>query len=175
MYLSLFTETVGSNEIGPRQGVIPFGHSMGVVKTLFARLLYSVAIPAGIIVACVYIFNSLGNIVFLMATILAFAIGFFSIYLVFKYWITPQDEPESPQQQMARFMIVFVVNLGINTEIVYFLVTYAEVPVLVAQTVAGVIVAYESFYAYRSLVFYTERKRTVAEEYSRNAGAQLIK
>ncbi len=136
---------------------------MSVVKSLFSRLLYSVALPAGIIVACVYIFYSIGDVWFILATVFAFAIGSFTIYLVFKYWIDATEEQETPQQQMARFMIIFVVNLGINTEIVYFMVTYLGIDVLVAQTVAAVIVAYESYYAYRSLVFYVNTKKTVAE------------
>src|SRR6185369_2406370 len=115
---------------------------MAAIKTLFARLLYSVLIPAGIIVACIYIFNSIGDIWFILASVFAFAIGAFAIYLVFKYWIDPTEESETPQQQMARFMIIFIVNLGINTEIVYFMVEYLNVPVLAAQTVAAVVIAY---------------------------------
>jgi putative flippase GtrA len=148
---------------------------MDVAKTLFSRLLYSVALPAGIIIACVYVFNSIGDLWFIFATIGAFAIGAFAIYLVFKYWIEPTDEEETPRQQMARFMIIFMVNLGINTEIVYFMVTYLGVTVIVAQTVAAVIIAYESYYAYRSLVFYVHKKETVVDAYKRGADVQLIK
>jgi hypothetical protein len=139
------------------------------IRALFARLFYSVAIPAAIIVGCVYIFNSLGNVIFLGATIFAFAIGFFAIYLVFKYWINPEEDHETPHQQLARFMIVFIVTLGINTEIVYFMVSYFEISLLVAQTVSAVVLAYISFYAYRSLVFYSNHRRTVAEEMRANA------
>lgn len=142
---------------------------MTTVKGLFARLLSSVAIPAGIIVGSLYIFNSLGNVEYLFASILAFAIGFFAIYLIFKYWINADLKHETPEQQMTRFMIVFVINVGINTEIVYLFVTYLSVPLLTAQSVAAVIVAYESFYAYRSLVFHAN-KRSVAEQLA-EAGA----
>jgi len=139
------------------------------VKTLFARLLYSVVIPAGIIVAALYIFNSLGDITYLTASVLAFAVGFFAIYLVFKYWISVEAGQETPEQQMTRFMIVFVINVALNTELVYLLVTYAYVPLLTAQAMAAVIVAYESYYAYRSLVFNARKRETVAESAGSNA------
>jgi hypothetical protein len=41
--------------------------------------------------------------------------------------------------------------LAINTVIVYLLVSGAGVPILTAQTVAAVVIAYESYYAYQSL------------------------
>lgn len=147
---------------------------MSTIKKLFSRLLYSVIIPAGIIVSSLYIFNSLGEVTYLTASILAFAVGFFAIYLVFKYWIDIDVKHETPQQQMTRYMIVFIINVGINTEIVYFLVTYAYVPLLVAQAVAAVIVAYESFYAYRSLVFRANKNATIAEELAANQSTPEI-
>jgi putative flippase GtrA len=107
-----------------------------------------------------------------MASIMAFTIGFYAIHLVFKYWIDVNTDHETPEQQMTRYMVIFVVNLAINTEIVYLLVTYMYVSVLNAQIVAATIVAYESYYAYRSLVFKTNQKRkTVAEELAKGRSA----
>jgi|GEM_PF-2889170 len=137
---------------------------MRAFKKLVNRLLSSVAMPVGIIVGSFYIFNSLGSIHYLAATVLAFGIGFFAIYLVFKYWINVDIANDTPEQQLTRSAVVFIVNLAIFTQLVYFLVTYAYMPLLTAQAVAAVVVAYESFYAYRSLVFRMGKKRkTVAQ------------
>src|SRR5258708_6912621 len=103
---------------------------MEMVKKLFARIIFTVLLPAAIIVACVYIFNFLANFMFLVATVCAFGVGSFAMYLVFKYWVSTDVDQESPQQQMMRYLIIFTINIGINTEIVYFLVTYAGVPLL---------------------------------------------
>jgi putative flippase GtrA len=144
---------------------------MSGVQKLFSRLLYSVFLPTGIIVVSFYIFNSLGDMTFLTASVLAFAIGAYSIHLIFKYWVSTEQEDDDPQQQMMRFMIVFIVNAAINAEIVYLMVTYLEIDLLIAQTVAAVIIAYESYYAYRSLVFRAARRRTVGQELSQGKAA----
>src|SRR6185437_6610689 len=98
----------------------------------------------------VYIFSSYGNLSFLTSSVLAFVVGYYAIYLIFKYWIDIDAKHETPQQQMIRYLIIFFVNIALNTEIVYLLVTYAYVSLLSAQTIAAVLLAYESFYAYRS-------------------------
>lgn len=137
---------------------------MRAFKKLVNRLLSSVAMPVGIMVGSFYIFNSLGSMHYLAATVLAFGIGYFAIYLVFKYWINVDINNETPEQQLTRYSVVFIVNLAIFTQIVYFLVTYAYMSLLTAQAVAAVIVAYESFYAYRSLVFRVgKKKKTVGQ------------
>ncbi len=139
---------------------------MSIIQSLFSRLVSSVLLPTGIIVTSLYIFHSLGRVHYLAASVMAFCIGCFSIYLAFKYWINTDIKNETPEQQMVRYMTVFTINVAINAEIVYILVTHVGVPLLTAQAVAAVIVAYESYYAYRSLVFRTHRRRTVAEVYA---------
>jgi len=122
------------------------------VEKLFLRLVLSVVIPAGIIVLCLYIFNSLADVKYLPASGLAFGVGFFVIYLVFKYLIRP-DTAQNDRQRLKRYFIIFTIGLVLNTEIVYLLVTYAGVPLLTAQTIAAVVIAYESYYAYLSLLY----------------------
>jgi putative flippase GtrA len=143
---------------------------MDAVRGLVTRLLFSVFIPASLIVASLYIFNSLGEWPILVATVVAFAIGYFIVYLAFRYWIDTSTDHDTPQQQMMRFMIVFVITIAINTEMVYLTVTYTPIDLLTAQTVAAVAVAYMSFFAYRSLVFKVQQKKTtVTEEMAGNA------
>ena len=128
------------------------------LETLFVRLVFSVAVPAAIIVGCLYVFNSLADLKYLPSSIFAFGVGFFAIYLVFKYWIAPDATHGSPYQRARRYLVIFILNLAINTEIVYLLVTYLNVPILTAQTVAAVVIAYESYYAYLSLLYRSHKK-----------------
>lgn len=95
----------------------------GAVRSLFSRLLSSVALPVGLIAASFYTFYYINKLPYLIATVLAFAVGSFSIYMVFKYWIDVAEERETPEQQRMRYMIVFIVNLAIFGEIVFFLTT----------------------------------------------------
>ncbi len=147
---------------------------MDTARRLFARLLSSVVLPTSIIVVSLYIFHTLGEVHYLVASLMAFSVGCFSIYLVFKYWINTDIKNETPEQQMTRFMVVFTINVAINAEIVYLLVTHVGVPLLTAQAVAAVIVAYESYYAYRSLVFRNTPKKTVGEILAEQVAAQTI-
>ncbi len=128
---------------------------------LFVRIIFSVVVPAGMIVLCLYIFNSLADIKYIPASGLAFGVGFFIIYLMFKYWLKPDATKES-SGQLWHFLVVFVINLAINIEIVYLLVSQIGVPILTAQTVAAVVIAYESYYAYLSLL-YRESKKVVIQ------------
>jgi putative flippase GtrA len=131
-----------------------------VVQKLFVRIMFSVVLPAATIVLCLYILNSIADIKYLPASGLAFAVGFYVIYLVFKYFVNPDVNKEA-HIQLKRYGIVFIVNLVINVEIIYLLVNYASVPLLTAQTVAAVIIGYESYYAYRSLMNRAQKKLVV--------------
>lgn len=131
------------------------------IQKLFARLIFSVAVPAAITVLCLYILNSMADVKYLPASGMAFGVGFFIIYLMFKYWLKPDSSKES-LKQLTHFIIIFIVNLVINIEIVYLLVTHAGVPLLTAQTVAAVVIAYESYYAYLSLL-YREKKQAIVQ------------
>ncbi len=128
---------------------------MSFVKTildLLDRLVLSVMVPTGVIVLCLYIFRTFGDMQYLPASALAFGIGFYVIYLVFKYWVKP-DPKKVSSKNLWHFLIVFGVNLVINIEIVYLLVSHVGVPLLTAQAVAAVVIAYESYYAYQSLLY----------------------
>ncbi len=137
---------------------------MNALKKLLQRLLGSVVLPAGIVVGSFHIFNSLGEFSFVVAVVLAFCIGSYAIYLVFKYWINVEVGRETPEQQLTRYSVIFIVNLAIYTQLVFALVNYAYMPAITAQAISAVIVAYLSFYAYRSLVFRERKnKKTVAQ------------
>ncbi len=132
------------------------------IRSVLFRIIFSVILPAGIIVGTLYIFNSLGDIKYLPASALAFGVGFYVIFLVFKYWLKPESIDDR-SQSLGRYLIVFCVNLAINVEAVYILVSYMGVPLLTAQTVAAVVVAYESYYAYLSLMHKAHKEEVVIQ------------
>lgn len=143
---------------------------MNALRKLLQRLLGSVVLPAGIVVGSFYIFNSMGQFNIIVAVVLAFCIGSYAIYLIFKYWINVEVGRETPEQQLTRYSIIFIVNLAIYTQLVYFLVTYTFTPLITSQAIAALIVAYLSFYAYRSLVFRERKqKKTVAQVIGKSA------
>ncbi|HEV8666470.1 MAG TPA: GtrA family protein [Candidatus Paceibacterota bacterium] len=130
------------------------------IERLAYRIVFSVVSPTIIILISLYIFNAKADVRYLPASGLAFGIGFFFIYLAFKYLIKP-DPSKKALPSMRNYIIVFIINLAINTEIVYLLVSHAGVPLLTAQTVAAVVIAYESYYAYQSLANRGTKKAVV--------------
>ena len=94
-----------------------------------------------------------GHMYYLYASILAFAVSIAVSFTMQKFW-TFRDKPlHDMHTQFARYLVVILSNLLLNTALVYFLVEHAGVWYLFAQILATAIIAVVGYFGYRYFVF----------------------
>ena len=79
------------------------------------------------------------------AFLLAFAVSF----TLQKFWTFRDRTTDRVHLQAGAYFGILVINLLINTALVYGLVEYARLWPLVAQALASLLIACESFFLYR--------------------------
>ncbi|OGG49760.1 hypothetical protein A3C18_01590 [Candidatus Kaiserbacteria bacterium RIFCSPHIGHO2_02_FULL_54_11b] len=94
-----------------------------------------------------------GHVYYLYASVIAFIMSIAVSFTMQKFW-TFRDTPlYDVHTQFARYLIVILANLALNTTLVYLLVEKAGVWYLAAQFVATVVIAVTGYFAYRHFVF----------------------
>jgi putative flippase GtrA len=89
---------------------------------------------------------------YLAASIAAFLLSFVVSFVLQRSWTFEVRGTTALVEHTSLYFIAALANLALNTFIVFLLVEYAGSGSLLAQFIAGVIVACESFFVYR-LIF----------------------
>jgi len=90
---------------------------------------------------------------YLASAVVAFILSFVVSFFLQKIWTFKNREVERIHVQAGAYLLVTLCNLGINTGLVYVFVQYLSIHYLFAQVIASVIIACESFFVYREIVF----------------------
>lgn len=86
---------------------------------------------------------------YLISSILSFLVAFAANFLMQKYWVFQSADRGKTRRQLPLLFFVSVVNLGINTVLLYALVEYAHLWYLLGQVVTSAVIALESFLVFR--------------------------
>ena len=89
---------------------------------------------------------------YLISAGLAFLVAFWVSFFMQKHW-TFQDKSAQSHKQATAYFVVAVVNLGINTLLMYALVDLVHIWYLFAQIIIGGLIAFSSFFVYRKFIF----------------------
>jgi putative flippase GtrA len=81
--------------------------------------------------------------------VLAFLIAFSFNFFLQKYWVFQSAEHHKIPRQMFLQFSVAVMNLGLNTLLLYAFVEYGHLWYILAQLISSAIIACESFVFYR--------------------------
>lgn len=92
---------------------------------------------------------------YLFASGIAFLSGFVTSFLLQKFWTFRDYTIVRIGHQILIYFGIVLINLGLNTVIVYILVEYIQLIPIFAQAIAALVIAFEGFFAYRFLVFRT--------------------
>ncbi len=90
---------------------------------------------------------------YLASAIIAFILSFVVSFFLQKLWTFKNREADRTHVQAGIYLAVTLCNLGVNTLLVYVFVRYFSLHYLLAQIIASVLIAFESFFAYREIVF----------------------
>ncbi len=135
---------------------IKFGIDL-TAKYVLIRYIVSGGTSALTDLVLLYIFHHYFGIYYLTAAILAFIIAFFVSFTLHKFWTFKSHEQET-HKQVAIYLGVSLFGLGLNTLFMYISVDYFLIPVIVSQIIAGVLVAFCTFFISRNFVFKYKEK-----------------
>ena len=92
---------------------------------------------------------------YLFASIIGFLTGFIVSFTLQKFWTFRDHSTDAIRSQALIYFLIVLVNLGLNTALVYLLVENVHLRPVIAQVTSAFLIAGESFFAYRILVFRT--------------------
>ena len=100
-----------------------------------------------------FVLVQFGHVHYLKASVLAFAMSVVVSFTMQKFWTFHDNHVYDVHAQFARYLVVILANLALNTALVYLLVETVGVWYLAAQFVATVVIAVTGDFAYRHFVF----------------------
>jgi putative flippase GtrA/SAM-dependent methyltransferase len=117
------------------------------------RFIISGSIGAATDLLLLWFLTRIVGIWYLTSAVIAFVLSFIVSFFLQKLWTFKNREMGKIHIQASAYLLITLCNLCINTLLMYSFVQYFSFHYLIAQIFASVIVAIESFFAYRELVF----------------------
>ena len=117
------------------------------------RFLLSGGIALGTDLAFLFLFTDVFGMWYLASAIMAFILAFIVSFSLQKFWTFGDHSQEGLHMQIGVYFLVAIINLALNTLLVYLFVEWTGLYYLFAQVVASALIAIESFFAYQHFVF----------------------
>ncbi len=118
------------------------------------RYLVSGGSAAVVNVVFLFIFVEWFHLWYVISSILAFLIAFVVSFLLQKFWTFRNTSKEGVHKQAGVYFVVAVINLALNTALIYFFVEYFNFHYLLGQIVASGLIAISSFFIYSKFIFH---------------------
>lgn len=125
------------------------------IHALF-RYLVSGGSAAAINIGTLYVLTEYAHVFYLLSAVLSFSIAFFVSFLLQKFWTFGDRRKEVLHWQVILFLGVALVNLLVNTLLIYSLVEYMHLWYVAAAVVSGALLAVSNFFIYKHVIFTTE-------------------
>lgn len=124
-----------------------------IYRNKYARYVFSGGTAAAVNLGLIYLIVGVLHEWYLVGTIAAFA-GAFCVSFVMQKFLTFNDRSlERVRAQAAGYLLIAVVNLGINTLVMYIAVDWCGLHYLLAQFLVTASIALYSFVLYKQLIF----------------------
>jgi putative flippase GtrA len=120
---------------------------------MLTKYLISGGSAAVVDLVALYLFTDILHIWYVFSTALAFLIAFGVSFLMQKFWTFRDHNTDSVHKQAFFYLAVSVLNLFVNTGLVYAFVEYTGIHYLPAQIVTSAFIACESFFVYKFIIF----------------------
>ena len=105
-----------------------------------------------------YLLTEYAHIYYLQSAVLSFILAFFVSFFLQKFWTFQDMRKEVVHWQMMWYLSLSLINLLINTLLIYTLVEYVHLWYLMAAVVSGALLAVSNFFIYKHVIFTAERK-----------------
>ena len=121
--------------------------------TRIFRFLLSGGTAFGTDIILLYLFTDIFGVWYLASAVAAFILAFGVSFTLQKFWTFKDNSRDGIHMQMGVYFFVAVINLALNTLLVYVFVERADLHYLFAQAVASALIAVESFFIYQHFIF----------------------
>lgn len=129
------------------------GTIIGARALKIVRYLIAGGIAAATNLVVLFLLVHIGHMHYLPASILAFVLSI-SVSFTMQKFLTFQDRPTHDMRtQFARYLVVILANLALNTALIYLLVDTAGMWYMLAQAIATAVVAVTGYVGYTYFVF----------------------
>ncbi len=131
---------------------------------MYAKYFVSGAAAAFVDLGLLFMLTEYGGLHYLFSVIGAFVVAFVVSFVLQKFWTFRDHSTEGIHGQLAMYLVIALINLGLNTLLVYVfadmvalhMLHFAKVtaPIyLSAQALASILLAVESFFVSRYIIF----------------------
>lgn len=117
------------------------------------RFLLSGGIALSTDLVLLYLFTDIFGIWYLASAVTAFILSFIVSFALQKFWTFGDSSRDGLNTQMSVYFFVAVINLALNTLLVFVFVEQAGIYYIFAQIVASALIAVESFFVYQHFIF----------------------
>ena len=98
-----------------------------------------------------YIFTEFFGLWYIFSATIAFVLSFLVGFSLNKFWTFAESSADFIHSQMFIYLSVNLINLTINNALLYFMVESLAIWYILAQALASILIAFESFFVYRWL------------------------
>jgi dolichol-phosphate mannosyltransferase len=113
------------------------------------RFIVSGGSAAVVSIGLLYVLTEYVGIWYVASSGLAFIAAFFVSFTLQKYWAFRNVQTHNTHIQMSMHLTVALLNFVLNLVLIYALTEYAGIWYVLSQIVASVMIAFESFFAFR--------------------------
>lgn len=117
------------------------------------RFIISGGTAAVVDLGFLYLLTDWFGLHYLFSAVLAFIGAFGVSFSLQKFWTFQDDSVERVHVQLSISFAVAVVNLFLNTALMYFFVDTLHLWYMAAQIIVGILLAFESFFVFRYVIF----------------------
>lgn len=104
-------------------------------------------------IAFLFVFTNYFHIWYIASAVMSFSIAFVISFILQKYWTFQNVSKKNIHHQLVVYFTMAVINLFLNTGMLYIQVEYLGIHYLLSQIIAGVIIAIESYFIYQIFIF----------------------
>lgn len=100
-----------------------------------------------------YILTDIWGVWYVFSTIVAFSMAFIVSFILQKFWTFKNYSKSAIRKQVPIYFVTALINVVVNTYLVFFLVHYQHVHYLLAQVITSCFIAVSSFVIYNKIIF----------------------
>lgn len=131
-----------------------------VMKNTLVKYIISGCTAALVNLTTLHFLDVYSGFHYLLSVNIAFITAFFISFFMQKYWTFSDNRKDKTGLQLIKYFSISVINVFLNSFLIYLLVSKIEIPgilflrqVVLAQILSAIIVAIESYFVYKILIF----------------------
>lgn len=108
-------------------------------------------------ITTLYFLKGILGVWYLLASAVSFSVGFLLSFTLQKFWTFRKKDIDVVHKELALALSVALVNLGVNTLLMYSFVDYLHFHYIFAQLCTSALIACETYVLYQKLIFAVKR------------------